>query len=129
MAINIKEYKDPFAYDISKNVVSKGEVYDHEVLSQSIELILTTSYNERLFNPTFGSVLPSYLFDFINERTGEKLLDDCIAAVHKWENRIMIISSQARLQILDDQYAIILTLPYIVKQNGTTGIFKKKINF
>lgn len=129
MAVNIREFSDHYAYDISKNVLSKGEINDIDVLSQSIEMILTTMFNERLFNPSFGSVLPSYLFDFINENSGEKLLDDVIAAVHQWEDRIIIIGGQASLQILADEYAIILTLPYYIKRNGITSVFKKKINF
>lgn len=127
--INVREFSDSYAYDIAKNVLSKGELHDQDVLSQSIEMILTTMFHERLFNPSFGSVLPSYLFDFINESTGEKLLDDVIAAVHQWEDRIIIIGGQASLQILADQNAIILTLPYYIKQNGITSVFKKKINF
>lgn len=129
MPVNIKKFSDHYAYDISKNVLSKGEIYDTEVLSQSIEMILTTMFNERLFNTSFGSVLPSYLFDFINENSGEKLLDDIITAIHRWEDRVIVIAGSATLQILNDQNAVILTLPYYVKQNGTNSIFKKKINF
>ena len=129
MAVNKKLFSDHYAYDISKNVLSKGEITDTDVLSQSVEMILTTMFNERLFNPSFGCVLPSYLFDFINESSGEKLLDDIITAVHQWEDRIIVIAARASLQILPDQYAIILTLPYYVKQNGVTSVFKKKINF
>ena len=129
MAINVKLYSDPFAYDISKNVISQGEIHDKDVLSQSIEMILCTMFNERLFNPSFGSVLSSYLFDFINETSGEKLLDDIIEAIKRWENRVTIIESQAALQILDDQHAIILTLPYVINQRNTPGVFKKKLNF
>ena len=129
MAVNVKKYSDHYAYDISKNVLSKGEIYDTDVLSQSIEMILTTMFNERLFNTSFGSVLPSYLFDFINESSGEKLLDDIITAIHQWEDRIIVIAGSASLQILNDENAIILMLPYYIKQNGITGTFKKKINF
>ena len=129
MAINVKEYSDHFAYDISKNVISKGEIYDKDVLSQSIEMILCTMFNERLFNPTFGSVLPSYIFDFVNETTGEQLLDDIIEAIKKWENRVTILERDASLQILDDEHAIILTLPYMINKLNVTGLFKKKLTF
>lgn len=129
MAINVKEYTDHYAYDISKNALSKGEVYDKDVLSQSIEMILCTMFNERLFNLSFGSALPSFIFDFINESTGESLLDEIIATIKKWENRVTIIESQASLEILDDQHAIILTLPYVIKQQNVSGLFKKKLNF
>lgn len=129
MPVNVKEYSDHYAYDISKNSLTQGEMYDKDVISQSIEMILCTGFNERLFNPTFGSVLPSYLFDFINEKTGEKLLDDIIQSIKRWENRVTILEAQASLQILDDQHAIILTLPYIINERNITGIFKKKLTF
>lgn len=129
MAVNAKLYSDHYAYDISKQVLSKGEIYDKDVINQSVEMILTTGFNERVFNLSFGSALPEYLFHFINEDSGELLLDSIIASVQKWEDRIRVTSSAATLQILDDQEAIILTLPYVIKQNGKGGIFKKKINF
>ena len=129
MVINKQLFSDHYAYDISKNVLSKGEIHDTDVLSQSIEMILTTMFNERLFNTSFGSVLPSYLFEYINENSGEKLLDDIITVIHKWEDRIIVIGGSSSLQILADQYAIILTLPYYIKRNGITSVFKKKINF
>ena len=129
MAVNKKLFSDNFAYDISKQVLSKGEIYDTDVINQSVELILTTGFNERVFNLSFGSSLPSYIFEFINEDSGELLLDSIIASVQKWEDRIRVTSNAASLQILDDDHAIILTLPYVIKQNGKSGIFKKKINF
>ena len=127
--VNVKEITEHWAYDISKNVISKGEIYDTEVINQSIEMILTTMYNERLFNTSFGSTLPGYLFETINEQSGEKLLDDCVKAVSTWEDRVAVISQLATLQIIPDQNAIILNLPYVIKQNGTTSNFVKKINF
>lgn len=127
--LNKKLYSDHYAYDISKNVLSKGEIHDKEVLTQSIEMILTTMFNERLFNPTFGSPLPSYLFDFIDENTGEQLLDTVIASINRWENRVLVLSQQATLEIQDDNHSIILNIPYIIRQNGVTTSFKKKINF
>lgn len=129
MAINVKLYSDHFAYDISKNVISKGEIYDKDAISQSIEMILCTMFNERLFNPQFGSSVSSYLFESIDEQSGETLLDDIIRAIKKWENRVTIMEPSATLEILDDQNAMILTLPYIINASNIPGLFKKKLNF
>lgn len=127
--VNVKQFSDNWAYDISKNVLSKGEIYNNDVIKQSIELILATMFNERLFNLTFGSSLGSYFFHFINKKSGETLLDSIISAINTWENRVQIISQNANLQILNDQEAIIISLPYIIKQNGVGDTFKKKIQF
>lgn len=129
MAINVKLYSDNWAYDISSNVINKGEIVDEEVISQSIELILATGYGERLFNPTFGSPLYSILFDHLDEFTAEKLIDDCISAINKWEDRIMVISTETKVEILDNENSIILTIPYIIKQTNKASIFEKQINF
>ena len=129
MAINVKLFSDSYAYDISKNVLSQGELYDTDAISQSLEMILCTMFNERLFNPTFGSTLSSYIFEFVNENSGEKLLDDIIAAIKRWDSRITVLERQAALQILDDEHAIILTLPYRINQRNITSVFKKKLNF
>lgn len=129
MPVNVKKYSDQYAYDISKKVISKAELIDINAIDQNIEMILCTGYNERLFNLSFGSVLPSYLFDIIDEISGEKLLDDIIDAIRTWENRVTVIASDASLQILDDEHAIVLDIPYIINQNNIAGRFKKQINF
>lgn len=129
MAINVKEYSESFAYDISKNVLSKGEIHDTDVLSQSIEMILTTMFSERLFNPNFGTPLAGYLFEFIDEGSGEQILDKVIEAIGRWEDRVTVITNSATLTILDDDHSIILDIPYVIKRSGTTSTFKKKILF
>jgi phage baseplate assembly protein W len=127
--VNPKLYSDHWAYDLSKDLISKGEIYDQDVISQSIEMILTTMFGERLFNPQFGCSLSSYLFETINVNSGEALLDEIISQITKQEDRVMILSQQAALQILNDESAIILTLPYVVKMRNVVDKFKKKINF
>jgi phage baseplate assembly protein W len=118
-----------FAYDLSKDI-SKGEIYDYDVISQSIEIILTTMFGERLFNPYFGSILGSSLFETINTQSGEKLLDSIIDSINRIEKRAVVLSNKAQLTILSNQRAIILSLPYVVK-NVNSGVqpFTKQINF
>jgi len=125
MIIKIKH----FAYDLSKDL-SKGEIYDYDVINQSIEIILTTMFGERLFNPNFGSILGASLFNTINIQSGEKLLDSIINSINKLEKRATIISNKAKLTILSNQRAIILNLPYVVKNtNSGIQLFTKQINF
>jgi len=129
MGINVKEYSSAFAYDISKNVLSKGEIHDTDVLKQSIEMILTTGRGERLFNLNFGSVLPNYLFDFIDENSGEQLLDSVIEAITTREPRVTVLSNNASLEILEDENSIILDIPFVINRTGITTTYKKKIIF
>ena len=120
-------YVDSFAYDISKNVITMGEVYDDDVISQSIEIILTTNYGERVFLPNFGSVLPTMIFENITVQNGEEVLDAIISDIEQWEDRISIIAEQASIQILNDTNTILLTIPYIINRTGITSSFERKI--
>lgn len=129
MAVNVREFSDKWAYDISKDVISKGEIWNEKAINQSIELILATGFSERLFNPRFGCPLTSYLFESINTISGERLLDDIIAAINLWENRVIVISQMASIRILNDDSSIILTIPYIIKRGNVATKFIKKINF
>jgi len=120
-------YVDSFAYDISKNVITMGEVYDDDVISQSIEIILTTNYGERVFLPNFGSVLPTMIFENITVQNGEEVLDAIISDIEQWEDRISIIAEQSSIQILNDTNTILLTIPYIINRTGITSSFERKI--
>ena len=119
-----------FAYDLSKDI-SKGEIYDYDVINQSIEIILTTLFKDRLFNPYFGCILGSSPFETINSTSGEKLLDSIISSINRLEKRITILSNLCRIVVLSNQRAIIITLPYVVKNasNQVVQQFNKQINF
>jgi phage baseplate assembly protein W len=122
-----KNYRDKFAYDISKQALRKGEIWDFDVINQSIELILTTYYGERLFNPYFGSPLANLLGEPMSEQKAESLLVDIINDIKKWEDRITIIENRCQLILDYDNNSIELKLPYYVNKNNIRSIFEKKI--
>jgi len=122
-----QQYEDNWAYDIDKNFKSRGELRDEKVISQSIEMILATSYGERLFNPNFGSPLWAQLFENMNENTGEELLNGCINAIKRWEDRIQLLEDEASITVFIDQNAIRLSLPYVILRSGKTAVWEKKI--
>lgn len=127
MSIPIKNYNQRYAYDLSKNVISKGEVWDDDVIKQSIEMILSTGYGERVFNPSFGSDLPYYMFENLNEQNGELLLTSIINSIKKWEDRVEIIDNLCRLVLYPDQNAILLNITYVIKKTNIVSKFEKKI--
>jgi phage baseplate assembly protein W len=120
-------YSDHWAYDISENVISKGEIHDDDVIRQSIELILATMFRERLFNPGFGSVLGGALWDTMDENSGEMLLDSVLDSIAKIEDRIVINNNRCRMNILPDDHAIILTIQYTIRATGLPSRFAKRI--
>ena len=75
------ENVDRWAYDISQNVISKGEIYDVDVINQSIENILMTTIGERIFNINYGSNLMYKIFDLATITAGEKILVDIVNTI------------------------------------------------
>jgi phage baseplate assembly protein W len=124
---NPNNFQTNYAYDLHKNVLRKGEVLDFEAINQSIEVIIGTGYGERIFNPSFGSVLPNLMFSQITKENGNALIDSLVASIKKWEDRIEIIESNIKLELLYDQNTIVITIPYVIKKNGLIGNFNKKV--
>lgn len=118
---------DYYAYDIHKNVVSKGEAINDEAINVSIENILSTLIGERLFLPFFGSPLPLIVFEQITEDSANSLLYELLSALKRWEDRIDIIEEQVEIDIYTNTNRIDLTLPYVIKRTGIKGTFSKKI--
>ena len=121
------ENSDRWAYDISKNVISKGEIYSVDVINQSIENILMTYVGERIFNLKFGSNLMLRVFEIASARMGDDLLNDTAKAIQRWDSRIQVIESDMKLTIDVDTHTALIEIPYRVKSTGLTSIFKKKI--
>jgi len=122
-----REYSSWWAYDIAKKVVSKGEVFDKDVIDKSIEMILTTYPTERFFNPSFGSLLLARVFEVITNEDAEALLDDVATAIKRFEDRVILIESKMRIDFSPDDGYVILTIPYVIKRSGLRSKFQKKI--
>jgi phage baseplate assembly protein W len=125
--VNSKEYSEHWAYDISKNVISQGELYDDDVIKQSIEMIVATYFGERLFNLGFGSPVWGRIFEKMSPNDGENLLNGIAAAIKKWENRVLLNEPQMRVVMKTDENTISLSIPYTIKRSGKGSIWQKKI--
>ena len=122
-----KLYSDTWAYDLHKNIISKGEVYNTDVIDSSIESILSTSYGERFFNPYFGSVLAGLLFEGITVESAETLLDQIIDNIETWEDRITIDRPNSTITIIRDENALIISLPYTINKTAIQSSFERKV--
>lgn len=127
MSILQETTKRSFAYDMSKDVLKKGEIYDTDVITQSIENILSTIRGERLFLLPFGSDLPLLLFEELNPSNGERILDSILDAIETWEDRIVLLRDAARMKIETDRNMLHLWIPYYVKNTTVTTTFERKI--
>lgn len=118
---------DSWAYDLDIKPITKGEAYDSDVINLSIENILSTLRGERLFNDRFGSILPMVFFEQLDYTSSYDLLESLLTSIKRFEKRITVIQDQVELNILTDQNAIILIIPYIINRTGLTNRFSKKV--
>ena len=127
MPKTIRNISERWAYDIDKNPIDQGEIWDVDCINQSIEMILGTLPGERLFNPNFGMGLQYRIFEIASPEEAENLLDIVAAALKKWEDRIIVIENKMRIIADVDRHSIVIIIPYMIVRNGITSIFKKKI--
>jgi phage baseplate assembly protein W len=118
--------RDRFAYDLSKDIINEGEIWDVDVINQSIEMIIGTSYGERLFNIGFGSTLSLSLFETMSNSETNRLIKDLIKSIELWEDRVTILSSEVSL-ISNSDNSLTLYIPYSINKNNIKSIFQKKL--
>jgi len=123
----IKKYADDWAFDLEIQLKKSGEIKNADVINQSIELILMTLPGERLFNPSFGSNFKLRLFDNMTVEFLERLLDDTVNAIKRWEDRITIIEPDVKLIINPDGNSAFIFIPYIIKERQLKADFQRKI--
>ena len=127
MPKTIRNISERWAYDIDKNPIDQGEIWDIDCINQSIEMILGTIPGERLFNNTFGYGLQYRIFNIASPEEAENILDEVANVIKRWEDRITLVESQMRIIANVDRHTIILLIPYIIKINNIKNTFKKKI--
>lgn len=125
MALNLNE--DRWAYDLSKDISTKGEIFDEDCISQSIEIILATYFGERVFNPLFGSTLPIVLFEGFSNKEGERLVDEIIQSLETWEDRISIDKDNVRFNFIASQNTLEIYIPYVIIKQKIVSFFSKRI--
>ena len=125
----MKYFDKNFALDLSKNIISQIDVVDQAAINQSIECILMTDQNERVFEPNFGSFLSGIVFESLDEQSAEKLLDKLITLILKFEKRISILSELCSMNISRSSNSLSLKIVYQINSDQTPGVFNKKIVF
>lgn len=65
---------------------------DENAVRVSIDNILRTKLGERVMRPEFGSVLPSLLFENMNEQTRIDFIDGIKRVFQIWEPRVKILA-------------------------------------
>lgn len=125
MALNLKG--ENWAYDLSKNIISKGEIFDDACVNQSIECILSTYFGERVFNPFFGSSLGLEIFEGFSNKNGEKLVEDILTSIETWEDRISIDKENVNFVFSSSKNTLEIYIPYVIIKQKIVSFFNKKI--
>lgn len=118
-----------WAYDLSKNVLSKGEIFDQDVINLSIEMILSTYFGERVFNPLFGSQLPYLIFENFSNTKAEQLAEEILRTIELFEDRIVIDRSNSIFTFKDSSNTLEISIPYYVIKEKIKSYFNKRIVF
>ena len=124
---DLKEYIGEWAYDMSLKPLKGDGVVNVDVINQSIEMILTTIRGSRLFNLSFGSDFSLRIFDNIDADYLNRVIDDTVVDIQRWEDRIIILEKEVRLTAYPDKNMIHLSIPYIIKNVNILGEFSKFI--
>lgn len=119
--------RDHYAYDVNKNVLTGGELYDEEALKQSLEMIVSTLVGERIFSQ-FGSTVTLQLFRNFSPSRSNDILNSIAAAVRQWDSRIKINEPNMRLFYdSTNPNEFILFIPFTIVPQQINSVFQKKI--
>ena len=107
MSIANRTYKD-MAFSMFANPMSgdMGKKTGAPAVSQSIVSILKTNFNERLFQPEFGSNVRALLFEPMNPITEERIKTAVEDAVKAHEPRAQIIGITVEGQEEQNRYLV-----------------------
>ena len=115
-----------FAYDISPEIYSKGEITDYKAINNSIMNILLTKRGEMVFEPNFGSSLMYYLFEnYGDENYASNFLEKIIDEITAIETRIVMRKEMCSISISAKNHSIGLKLCYVMKNSGKVGVFEE----
>lgn len=114
---DFSEYKSVEIYsDVNSwNPEDAAKVVDIDAVYQSVDNILFTLNNERLFHPEFGADLEALLFELMDEITAYKIFNYVVSAIAVWEPRVEIIRNLSDVTPVPDEnkYLVILTFRII----------------
>lgn len=100
------------------------ELWDKQVLDQSIEMVLVTEPQERLFNLTFGTPLYTLLFENFSHL--DSVMDMVYDQIEYWVP-IVIDRSNTNVEKDEDNHAISFQIPYISRNGKIAGVFSRRI--
>ena len=107
MSIENRTYKD-MAYSMFANPMSGdiGKKTGASAVKGAIVSILKTNYNERLFDPEFGTDIRGSLFEPMNPLTEQRMKKKIEVALARHEPRAEVLGISVRAQEEQNRYEI-----------------------
>ena len=107
MSIETRTYKD-MAYSMFANPMSgdMGKKTGASAVKGAIVSILKTDFNERLFQPEFGSNIRALLFEPMNPITEERMKTEVLEAVARHEPRAVVLGVTVEAQEEQNRYLV-----------------------
>ena len=107
ISVSTRTYKDMalsfFANPMNGDV---GKKTGSDAVKQSILSILKTNFNERLFQPEFGSNILALLFEQMNPITVERIKSEVLESVERHEPRAEVIGVTVEAQEEKNRYVV-----------------------
>ena len=107
MAISTRTYHD-FTFTFSPNPMS-GDVIKSRgatAVKRAMVAIMKTNYNERMFQPEFGSGIRGLLFEPMNPITEERLKQEVIVCLARHEPRATVLGVTVEGQEDKNRYKV-----------------------
>lgn len=101
-----------------------NEIWGADAINQSIEMVLTTEPQERLFNPTFGTLLFNLLFE--NSSNIQNIMPYVYDTIETWVP-IQIDRNNTNVQIDPNKQVVSFQIPYTSNNGVIAGIFGRRI--
>lgn len=118
--INVKSIKHP---DTFNNITGKTQLSELiESINQSIRLILTTSPGELWGDPSFGSSLNDYLFEYSGDMLSKLIKTEITRALTLWEPRVLI--SESDISINYEGVNAYISINYAIKYTNYTSSYQ-----
>ena len=107
MAISTRTYKD-LAFSMFANPMNGdiGNSTGATAVKRAIVGILKTNFNERMFQPEFGSNIRALLFEPMNPITEERMKTEIEEAVKRHEPRAQVIGINVEAQEEQNRYLV-----------------------
>lgn len=97
----------------------KGELLlDGDAIGNSLYNILTCPIGTRGWRPTYGSLLPTLIYEPCDDITGNLVMLSVFKAAAQWEPRATLIQDQCYIQPLPAGNGYQVQLTYQIKETG-----------